>query len=130
MEKNAAMTKKILVVDDEPAIARLVRMSLSMEGFEVREAKDGEQALAMLAEWTPDLVVLDVMMPGMTGYDVCARLKKDSRALAVKVVFLTARGNSGDAQQGFAVGADDYMIKPFDPDELLAKVRGMLGVAA
>lgn len=124
------MTKKILVVDDEPAIARLVRMSLDMEGFEVREAKDGEQALDMLAEWMPDLVVLDVMMPGMTGYDVCARLKKDSRALAVKVVFLTARGNLRDAQTGFEAGGDDYVVKPFDPDELLAKVRGMLGVPA
>ncbi len=123
------MSKNILVVDDEPAIARLMKMSLSVEGYEVRTANSGFEALEQVEARRPDLIVLDIMMPGMTGYEVCGELKKHPQNKGIKVVFLTALGNPGDAQRGFAAGGDDYIIKPFDPDELLDKVKEILGQA-
>lgn len=120
------MAKRILVVDDEPAIARLVKMSLAVDGYDVRMATSGFEAMELAEEKIPDLAVVDIMMPGMNGYELCLELKKKF-SNSTKIIFLTARGNSGDAQQGFAVGADDYVIKPFDPDELLDKVRDLIG---
>jgi len=121
------MSKKILVVDDEPAIARLVKMSLAVEGYDVRTATSGFEAMEEVESWRPDLVVLDIMMPGMNGYEVCGEIKSKPHTKGIKVVFLTARGNPGDAQQGFSVGGDDYIIKPFDPEELLEKVKAIIG---
>ncbi len=123
------MNKDILVVDDEPAIARMVKMSLSVEGYQVRTASSGLDALEQVADRRPDLIVLDIMMPGMNGYEVCMELKNHPQNKGIKVIFLTALGNPGDAQRGFAAGGDDYIIKPFDPDELLDKVKEMLGQA-
>ena len=121
------MPRKILVVDDEPAIGRLVKMSLVVEGYDVRTVTSGFEALEEIEKQKPDLIVLDVSMPGMNGYEVCANLKSNPQTKSIRIVFLTALGNSGDAQRGFAVGGDDYIIKPFDPDELLAKVREIIG---
>lgn len=121
------MSKRILVVDDEPAIARLVKMSLAVEGYEVRTATSGFEAMEALDDMKPDLAVLDIMMPGMNGFELCLELKKSPKTKNTKIVFLTARGNPGDAQQGLAVGGDDYILKPFDPEELLEKVRSLIG---
>jgi len=123
------MSKKILVVDDEPSIARLVKMSLAVEGYEVKTAGSGFEAMESIEGDKPDLVVLDIMMPGMNGYEVCMEIRKKPVFKSVKIIFLTARGNPGDAQQGFSIGGDDYIIKPFDPEELLEKVKGIVGEA-
>lgn len=120
------MSHKILVVDDEPAITRLVKMSLEVEGYEVRTALGGEQALAEAELWQPDLVVLDVMMPHLDGFQVCAKMKKEPLTAHIKVLFLTALGTPEDAGNGFAAGADEYLVKPFDPDVLLDKIRALL----
>jgi CheY-like chemotaxis protein len=120
------MSKRILVVDDEPAIARLVKMSLAVEGYDVRTVNSGFEAMEELPLFKPDIVVLDIMMPGMNGYEVCMEIKSRPDTSQIKVVFLTARGNPGDAQQGFSVGGDDYIIKPFDPEELLQKIQDIL----
>jgi len=121
------MSKRILVVDDEPSIARLIKMSLSVDGYEAVTATSGFEAMERVEEKKPDLVILDIMMPGMNGYEVCAELKSKPETLNIKVVFLTAKGDSGDAERGFTLGAVDYIIKPFDPEELLEKVRSILG---
>jgi DNA-binding response OmpR family regulator len=121
------MSKRIIVVDDEPSIGRLVKMSLAVEGYEVRMATSGFEALELVEEKIPDLVVLDIMMPGMNGYEVCMELKKKPQTRDVKIVFLSALGRPGDPQQGLAMGADDYILKPFDPNELLEKVKTLLG---
>lgn len=123
------MSKKILVVDDEPSIGRLVKMSLAVEGYDVKTATSGFEAMEEIEQSKPELIVLDIMMPGMNGYEVCMEIRKNPMTKDIKVVFLTARGNPGDAQQGFAVGGDDYIIKPFDPDELLEKVSDLIGKA-
>ncbi len=123
------MGKKILVVDDEPSIARLVKMSLSVEGYDVKTATSGFEAMEEIEQEKPDLMVLDIMMPGMNGYEVCMEIKKKPHTKGIKIVFLTARGNPGDAQQGFAIGGDDYIIKPFDPEELLEKIKDLIGAA-
>jgi DNA-binding response OmpR family regulator len=119
--------KRILIVDDEPAIARLVKMSLSVEGYDAVTATSGFEALERVEEKKPDLVILDIMMPGMNGYEVCTQLKSKPETKNIHVVFLSARGDSGDPQRAFVLGADDYIIKPFDPDELLEKVKNLLG---
>ncbi|MBN1595769.1 response regulator [candidate division FCPU426 bacterium] len=121
------MAKKILIVDDEPAIGRLLKMTLSVEGYDVHTATSGFEALEQAASWKPQLVVLDVMMPGLHGYDVCRKLKAESHTKGIKIIFLTARGNPADVKEGFAVGGDDYIVKPFDPEELLEKVKVMMG---
>ncbi|MBN1595889.1 response regulator [candidate division FCPU426 bacterium] len=121
------MSKKILVVDDEPAISRLVKMSLAVDGYDVRTANSGFEAMEEIESWKPELVVLDIMMPGMNGYEVCFEVKSKPQTKGIKIVFLSARGNPGDAQQGLSLGADDYLMKPFDPDELLEKIRGIIG---
>jgi DNA-binding response OmpR family regulator len=123
------MTKKILVVDDEPAIARLVKMSLSYEGYNVRTATDGFEAMETVANWKPELLVLDIMMPGMSGYEVCKEIKKNPETNNVKIIFLTARGATSDAEEGFEAGGDEYVVKPFDPEQLADKIKELIGVA-
>jgi CheY-like chemotaxis protein len=121
------MGRGILVVDDEPAMGRLIKMCLAAEGYEIRVTASGPEALKMAEESLPDLVILDIMMPEMTGYEVCEQLLARHRDKGLKVVFLSARGNPSDAQQGFAAGADDFIIKPFDPNQLVDKVKKMIG---
>jgi diguanylate cyclase (GGDEF)-like protein len=116
----------ILVVDDDPFIARLLEIELRAAGYEVRVANDGQQALELAREDCPELVLADVMMPNMDGFEMTRQLRQDSRTASVSVIMLTARGLSADKLEGFAVGADDYIVKPFDTPELLARIRGVL----
>jgi DNA-binding response OmpR family regulator len=115
--------RSILVVEDEAAIAEAVRARLDSEGYDVRVAADGPEALQAVAEETPDLVVLDLMLPGMDGLEVCQEIQ---RREWVPVLMLTARTDEADKVAGFAVGADDYLTKPFSMRELTARVRAIL----
>jgi len=112
-----------LVVDDSPEILQLVSSALRRDGFDVREAGTGDQALTLAREEEPDLVVLDLMMPGIDGIETCRRLREFSRAY---VIMLTARADEADKLVGLAIGADDYVTKPFSPRELVARARAML----
>jgi DNA-binding response OmpR family regulator len=114
---------RILVVDDDPLLVRLVRTNLEKAGYRVLTAADGEQAIDVAANELPDLVVLDLMLPKLDGYEVCRRIREFSM---VPVVMLTARGEPVDRLRGFEMGADDYVSKPFVPAELLARVRAVL----
>jgi diguanylate cyclase (GGDEF)-like protein len=122
--------ESLLVVDDDPFIARLLEIELKASGYEVRVASDGEQALAAAQERPPQLVLADVMMPNMDGFELTRRLRQDPRTATVSVIMLTARGLSADKLEGFAIGADDYIVKPFDTPELLARIRGVLNRAS
>ena len=117
--------EKLLVVDDDPFIARLLEIELAAAGYQVRVANDGEQAIQLVQQDAPDLVITDVMMPHVDGFELTRLLRQDPRTSAVSVIILTARGLSADKLEGFAIGADD-IVKPFDTPELLARVRGVL----
>jgi DNA-binding response OmpR family regulator len=114
---------RVLVADDDPLIQRLVRTHLDRAGFRVLSAADGEEALDLAAAEQPDLIVLDLMLPKLDGFEVCRRVREFS---LVPVVMLTARGEQVDKLRGFEAGADDYLTKPFAPAELLARVRAVL----
>lgn len=115
--------RRILIVDDEPGLRELVRINLEHEGFEVLQAENGSQGLATVQEQQPDLVILDVMMPEMDGWEACRKLREFS---TVPVLMLTARVQSQDIVTGLDSGADDYLLKPFNMDELMARVRALL----
>jgi len=115
---------RLLVVDDDPNIRELVRLSLAGLGFEAIEAGDGDAALAAMAAAKIDLVILDVMMPGLDGWTTCREIK---RRHGSPVILLTARGESAQKVRGFEIGADDYVVKPFDGPELLARAKSLLG---
>lgn len=117
---------KVMVIDDEPDIVRLVKISLEMADLEVIEAYSGREALEKVKTVVPDLFLLDIMMPEMNGYEVCQTLKSAAPTRHVPVVMLTAKGQKGDAEQGLKVGADDYILKPFDPYELGEQVHELL----
>jgi len=117
----------VLIADDDEDILALVAYRLERAGYAVVTAKDGEQALAIARERQPDLAVLDVMMPRLTGYEVTERLRGDVRTSGVPVILLTARAQEADVARGFEVGADDYVKKPFSPQELRARVQAILG---
>ena len=118
--------ERLLVVDDDPFIARLLEIELAAAGYAVRVANDGQQALDMVRRDPPDLVITDVMMPHVDGFELTRMLREDPATATVSVIILTARGLSADKLEGFAIGADDYIVKPFDTPELLARVRGVL----
>ncbi len=124
------MPQTILVVEDDPAIAELIRYNLTREGFEVALAADGDSALHAAATRPPDLVVLDWMIPGLSGIEVCRRLRRQPRGKALPIIMLTARGEEVDRVEGLESGADDYMVKPFSPGELAARIRAVLRRAA
>jgi len=117
---------KILVVDDETYIVELVKFNLEKEGFQVVVAYDGQNALDMVERESPDLIILDIMLPNMDGFEVCQELKKDSRFKLIPIIMLTARGEEIDTVLGLELGADDYIKKPFSPRELLARVKARL----
>jgi two-component system, OmpR family, phosphate regulon response regulator PhoB len=125
-EPQAPARESILVVEDDEFIARILRAELAGAGYEVRTASDGVEALVAAFERCPDLVLADVMMPNMDGFELTRRLRMAERTAAAKVILLTARGLSADRLEGFAVGADDYVIKPFDTPELLARIGDVL----
>lgn len=119
----------ILVVDDDPDIRALVALKLSTAGHKVELAADGHGALRSVSNQVPDLVVLDVGMPGMSGFDVCRALRQQEATAKIPVMLLTAKAQESDVQTGFASGADDYIAKPFSPRELLSRVEAVLGRA-
>lgn len=114
---------KILVVDDDTNISELISLYLNKEGYETKEVANGKTALEVFEEYKPDLVLLDVMLPGADGYDVCKEIRKKSRT---PIIMLTAKGEVFDKVLGLELGADDYMVKPFDPKELMARVKAVL----
>jgi CheY-like chemotaxis protein len=116
----------VLIADDDRDIVRFVEVNLKLEGFRVATAHDGDDALTKALTLAPDLVLLDVMMPRMDGYEVCSRLRADSRSAGVPIIMLTAKSLSADKVLGLTAGADDYIIKPFDPMELVERVRSTL----
>ena len=125
------MTRTILIVDDEAHLRTLLHQTLEEledEGVELITANNGEEALVTIESVKPNLVFLDVMMPKLSGFDVCERAKKTLGLTDVFIVLLTAKGQEFDRQRGAAVGADLYMTKPFDPDTLLMKARDVLGL--
>ncbi len=119
------MKERILIVEDDDAIVRVLRRSLSLEGFDVESAGDGETGLALALENRPDLVILDLMLPGMDGLEVCRRLRTSTSG-NTPILMLTARDTVPDRIQGLDAGADDYIVKPFDLDELAARIRALL----
>lgn len=124
------MTKnKILVVDDEPNIVLSLEFLMKQAGFQVRTASDGEAALAAVAAETPDLVLLDVMMPRKNGYEVCQAIRANPDWKAVRIIMLTAKGREVEREKGMALGADDYITKPFSTQEVVERVRELLAEA-
>lgn len=120
------MAQRILIVDDEPSIVISLQYLMTREGFEVAVAGDGEAALQAVEAQPPDLVILDVMMPRLNGFDVCQRLRADPRWRGVRVLMLTARGREAEVARGLSLGADAYVTKPFSTKELVAEVRRLL----
>ncbi len=121
------MPKRILIVDDEPAIVLLLESRLKANGYQVSSAADGMTALEKAKKEKPDLLVLDLMLPKMDGYKVCAILKKDVRYAQIPIVMFTARAQEEDRLMGEEVGANAYITKPFDPQVLLGKIKELLG---
>ncbi|MEA5078856.1 MAG: response regulator transcription factor [Anaerolineaceae bacterium] len=117
------MTTKILVVDDEPLYIRLLKVNLEAEGYEVTTAENGEEALDSLSQNTPELIIMDVMMPKLDGVTTCQRIRQFSN---VPIILLTALGEEQDRVNGLNIGADDYVVKPFSATELVARVRAVL----
>jgi len=117
------MDKKILVVDDEPDIVELVTYNLKKEGFEVSSAFDGEDALAKIRKGKFDFVILDLMLPGIQGMEICRIMRSDPLTKNIPIIMLTAKGEEVDKILGLEMGADDYMTKPFSPRELLARIK-------
>lgn len=116
--------KRILIVEDQPDLRELIRMSLELGDYEIHEAEDGDSALAMAAQVSPDLMLLDVMMPGsIDGLGVCRRIKADPAHRNIRIIMLSARSQAADRMAGLNAGADDYLVKPFSPRQLLQVVR-------
>ena len=120
------MSTRILIVEDEEALSLLLRYNLEAEGFEVDAVARGDEADLRLREQIPDLVILDWMMPGLSGIELCRRIRARRETERLPVIMLTARGEEGDRVRGLATGADDYIVKPFSVPELLARVRALL----
>ncbi len=117
------MKAKVLVVDDDYNIAELIRLYLEKEGHEVNTVYSGKAALDAFYSWTPDIVILDIMLPEIDGYDICRQIRKVS---SIPIIMLTARGETFDKVLGLELGADDYLVKPFEPKELIARVKAVL----
>ncbi|HSN91822.1 MAG TPA: response regulator [Anaeromyxobacteraceae bacterium] len=120
------MTARILIVDDEPNIVISLEFLMRREGFETVVATDGEAALEAIARTPPDLVILDVMLPRMNGFDVCERIRADPRWRQVRILMLTAKGRETEVARGMRIGADAYVTKPFSTKDLVAQVRRLL----
>lgn len=120
------MSSKILVVDDEVNISELVRFNLTREGYQVSTAATGQQCLELAEQQSPDLILLDLMLPGMDGLEVCRNLRKNTLTENIPIIMLTARGEELDKVLGLEMGADDYITKPFSPRELVARVKAHL----
>lgn len=122
------MPVEILIADDAPNIVLSLEFLMKKEGFSVRSAGDGEEVLQAMTDKTPDLVLLDVMMPKRNGYDVCATIRANPLWQQVRIIMLTAKGREVEQEKGLALGADAYVTKPFSTRELVMKVRSLLGL--
>jgi len=120
------MTRRVVIADDEPNLVLPLEYMLKREGYEVTVARDGQEALEAIARVHPHLVLLDVMMPRKSGFDVCQMLRADEAHRDLRIMLLTAKGRDDDVAKGLALGADAYVVKPFSPRELLQKVRELL----
>ncbi len=120
------MKPRILVIDDDPAIAELVCLNLELAGYDITRAADGIQGQALALQLLPDLIMLDLMLPRVDGFTVCQRLRRDERTASIPVLMLTALSQTQDKVEGFNSGADDYLTKPFEIEEMLARVRALL----
>jgi DNA-binding response OmpR family regulator len=123
------MTHRVLIADDEPNIVISLEFLMKREGYEVSVARDGQAALEAIVRDRPDLVLLDVMMPGKSGFEVCQAVRADASLAGIKILMLTAKGRDTDVAKGTALGADAYITKPFSTKELAARVRELLGIA-
>jgi DNA-binding response OmpR family regulator len=121
------MGKKILIADDEPNIVASLEFLMRQKGYEVRIAGNGAEALAAVAEFGPDLMLLDVMMPQRSGYDVCQTVRANPEWQGIRIIMLSAKGREAEVSKGLAVGADAYVTKPFSTKDLIARVQEMLG---
>ncbi|MCX7662927.1 MAG: response regulator [Tepidimonas fonticaldi] len=121
------MGKRVLIVDDEPNILISLEFLMKREGYEVQVARDGEEGLALAGSWRPDVVLLDVMMPRKSGFDVCQAIRADAALAGMRIVMLTAKGRDTDVAKGIALGADAYLTKPFSTQELVRRVRELMG---
>ena len=117
---------KIVVIEDEVDILEVINYNLSKEGFDVCSALDGEEGLALIKKEVPDLVLLDLMLPGLDGIEICRKLKTDYSTRSIPIIMVTAKGEESDIVLGLGMGADDYMVKPFRPRELIARIRSVL----
>jgi len=120
------MPKKILIVDDEPNIVVSLQFLMSQCGYEVHTAANGEEAIEIIMKFNPDLVLLDVMLPGIDGYEVCEIVRLDPKWRGMKIIFLSAKGKEEDIAKGMVLGADDYITKPYSNKEVKEKVKKLL----
>ena len=127
--ESARMAQRILIAEDEESIIASLEFLMRHAGFETVVARDGDRALALLGEFRPHLVLLDVMLPGRNGFEVCRAIRDDPRSRSTRVLMLTARGSARDEGRGREAGADDYVTKPFSTKDLVERVRGLLGRA-
>ena len=118
--------KRILVADDDPVILRLIQVNLELEDYQVLTANNGEEAVAIATSEIPDLVILDIMMPRLDGYQTCERLKAEDATKDIPVVFLSAKAQQADIEKGKSYGVEEYLTKPFDPTELLEVVERLV----
>ena len=121
------MPFSVLVADDEPNIVLSLQFLMKQAGFDVRVARDGDEAIAMVEERTPDLVLLDVMMPKKDGYEVCQLIRNNPASAGVRIIMLTAKGREVEREKGMAMGADEYITKPFSTRYVVERVRQLLG---
>jgi DNA-binding response OmpR family regulator len=120
------VSKKILIADDEPSIVAAVEFLLQRSGYEVHVARDGDEALKLVEATHPDLVLLDVMMPQKSGYEVCKRIRERADWRHIKIIMLSAKGRDSEVSRGLSMGADIYVTKPFSTRELMDKIKGLL----
>ena len=118
------MSPRVLIIEDERAFAQVVILNLESEGFTVRHTESGAQGMEIVGDWNPEIILLDVMLPRMDGFEVCRRIRESGNI--TPVLFITAKGEEDDRIRGLELGGDDYLVKPFSIDELMARVRGML----
>jgi len=119
-------TAQIVIVEDEPDILEVLTYNLQREGFDVASSMDGVQGLELIQNLTPDLVLLDLMLPGLNGLEICRKLKADPSSHGIPIIMVSAKGEESDIVQGLGIGADDYISKPFSPRELMARVKAVL----
>ncbi|HUP97500.1 MAG TPA: response regulator [Usitatibacter sp.] len=123
------MTKRVLIAEDEESIVASLEFLMRQCGFETRVARDGDRAIGCLAEFRPDLVLLDIMLPGRSGFEICRFIRGERSLAGTRVLMLTAKGGAGDEARGAASGADDYLTKPFSTRELVSRARALLAAS-